>query len=206
LETRSKLRIETLSDLVFGLALSIGSIGLINQPENGLEDVARGLFWFAFSFFILIGFWITYSKVMAAVRIETEWAFRLNVAMLFLVIIEPYLLNILAFDTVFQGSDQLMGVSTALYALDLAGIWLIMAGFYHLAIKQQNDSVVLRRERNIRLVDAAVFLLSALPFFWSVMVMDEHLRYIIWFLSVPLGWVAGRWIFPVGPSHTGEPA
>jgi len=38
-----KYRIEGLSDLVFGLALSIGSLAMINQPVTDVDDVEHGI-------------------------------------------------------------------------------------------------------------------------------------------------------------------
>jgi len=191
-----KAHIEGLSDLVFGLALSIGGIALLNLTLTSESDVFFGLFWFTFSFLILIGMWMTYSQIMDAVRLETDWAMRLNIALLLLVIIEPFLLNIIAFDDSFRDSDALMGFATMIYALDLGAIFAIMAGLFHIAVMQHpGDLVALRKERNGRVVTAAVFLVSALPLFWSVTVMDQQLRYIIWFLSWPIGFIADRVLF-----------
>jgi uncharacterized membrane protein len=201
---RIQIRIETLSDLVFGLALSIGSIALINQSYDNLNDVLRGLFWVSFSFFILIGVWMTYSRVVSAVRIETEGMMRLNIALLLLVIIEPFLLNVLAFDISAKADRIFLDGTTILYALDLAGIWLIMGGFFHIAMKQSEGSGHLRKERNLRLLDAAVFLISILPLFWAWTLMEVPLRYLIWFLSLPIGMVADRWFFKERRTGTGE--
>jgi hypothetical protein len=63
-------RIESLTDLVFGPALSIGAIGLIsNRPKNTqilVESIAR----FGFSFMILIAIWVRYSEVTPVLRVE----------------------------------------------------------------------------------------------------------------------------------------
>lgn len=66
-----KVRIEDLTDLVFGLALSIGAIALINRSEDDISDVLTGLFWFTFSFLILISVWISYSRIISRLKIES---------------------------------------------------------------------------------------------------------------------------------------
>ena len=52
-----KPRIESLSDLIFGLALSIGALALIAQPVLSPADLVRDLVDFAFGFIVLIAVW-----------------------------------------------------------------------------------------------------------------------------------------------------
>jgi hypothetical protein len=49
-----KLRIESLSDLVFGLALSLGSLVLISKPTQTPSDLVSGVMLFGFSFAIVV--------------------------------------------------------------------------------------------------------------------------------------------------------
>src|SRR6266705_5184687 len=56
-----KPRIESLSDLIFGLALSIGALALIAQPVLTAGDLLRDLLDFAFGFIVLIVVWVRYT-------------------------------------------------------------------------------------------------------------------------------------------------
>jgi hypothetical protein len=53
-----RIRIETLSDLVFGLALSIGSIILIEHIPHDAAALISDVELFAFSFLIIVGIWL----------------------------------------------------------------------------------------------------------------------------------------------------
>lgn len=59
-----KPRIESLSDLIFGLALSTGSSSLLSRPPVNPEDVVSGVIGFGFSFFILISVWLRYTAMV----------------------------------------------------------------------------------------------------------------------------------------------
>jgi len=63
-------RIESLTDFVFGLALSIGAIGLIsNRPKNP-EILVESIAGFGSSFLILISIWFRYTEVLSVLRVE----------------------------------------------------------------------------------------------------------------------------------------
>jgi hypothetical protein len=49
-KSKPKARIESLSDLIFGLALSIGALTLIGQPPSTFEAILTALGLYAFSF------------------------------------------------------------------------------------------------------------------------------------------------------------
>lgn len=51
---KPKPRIESLSDLIFGLALSIGAIALVSNPPSADLGLFRDIVTFAFNFLILI--------------------------------------------------------------------------------------------------------------------------------------------------------
>jgi uncharacterized membrane protein len=89
----SKSRIESLSDLIFGLALSIGALTLIGQPQNDFGQILQSILFYAFSFLILISVWYGYTRTMSLLHIETSKLVNLNILLLFLVSIEPFLFN-----------------------------------------------------------------------------------------------------------------
>ena len=84
-----KPRIESLSDLIFGLALSIGALALIAQPVLTAGDLLRDLVDFAFGFIVLIVVWVRYTGCMTYLTIETHGVFL--VAGVFLISLLPYL-------------------------------------------------------------------------------------------------------------------
>ena len=128
-----KSRIESLSDLIFGLALSIGALTLIGRPPSDFPQLILDLLYFAFSFLILISVWYSYTHTMSQLRVETPWLVDLNILLLFLVSVEPFLFNQL--NSAFEE-----GVSVV-YALDLGGLFVIQALLAHsvLTDKTQPD-------------------------------------------------------------------
>jgi uncharacterized membrane protein len=178
-----KYRIEGLSDLVFGLALSIGSLAMINQNVNDEGDIISGMIWFIFGFFIIVNVWISYSNVMAERRVETELDFRLNLVLLLLVSIEPYLLYLMG-----KEDSGMMGFSTTIYAIDIGLIMLVIGLFHHRRMDGESiDDKIDKADRAKRdryFIVASFFLISAIPMFWSTEIFDMKARYFIWALSI----------------------
>src|SRR5438128_6931749 len=191
-----KPRIESLSDLIFGLALSIGALALIAQPVLTAADLLRDLVDFAFGFIVLIAVWVRYTGSISYLTIETHGVLRLNILMLFLVAIEPYLFNqVFGSLSAPQVDRALANLASAAYAIDLSTLMGVLASFEHLAAKSPSilagsdiaDSF--RQFRNIHLLVAGVFLISLLPNLESV-------RTLVWY--VPLGILgAWRWLMVV---------
>jgi hypothetical protein len=48
-------RLQTLSDLIFGLALSIGALALIGRQPTDFGVVVASLLFYSFSFVVLVG-------------------------------------------------------------------------------------------------------------------------------------------------------
>ncbi len=59
---RIKVRIESLSDLVFGLALSIGSLEFLSTPGQTAFELEKNVAYFGFSFSILVFTWLGYPE------------------------------------------------------------------------------------------------------------------------------------------------
>jgi uncharacterized membrane protein len=87
-------RIESLSDLIFGLALSLSAYSLLTRPPTQLTGLASDVLAFTFSFLILISVWIRYTGIMSVLPMENRTTRMLNVAMLFSVSLVPYLFNL----------------------------------------------------------------------------------------------------------------
>jgi len=200
-------RIEGLSDLVFGLALSIGALSLISSnpssSSNPTGTLLSGILLFLFSFLTLIGVWLRYSDIITVLPVETRNARDLNIALLFLVALEPYLFNQLfasgSFGTLGLTHGSFLDVSTTLFALDIGSIFGILALFTNLLARQEKNLVALellghyRRKRNVESVVASAFFLSTLPFFWTPAPLLGNLRFYFW--VSPFVVRRGTWLF-----------
>ncbi len=190
-----KSRIETLSDLIFGLALSIGALTLIGQQPRDFGQLVQSIFFYAFSFLILISVWYTYTRTMAELRIETSRLVELNILLLFLVSIEPFLFNQLNY------SSPLVENVSILYAFDLGGLFVIQAFLANhiLSDKTKLESVLqtYKLRRNTMIMSAAIFFISTLPFFWSLSIPVDGaslpLRIIFWLIPMFLPAIVRLW-------------
>jgi uncharacterized membrane protein len=187
-DQRPQPRIQSLSDLIFGLALSIGALILIGSRPSNAQELLGNIATFGFSFLILIFVWFRYTEIMSVLPVETTGTRALNSLMLFLVAIEPYLFNQLNFGftlvpVAFSTLSQ--DVASATYALDLGAIWAILAAFTHVLTVEEKNLVAgdllmkYRRLRSLELVVAAIFFISALPPFWTAG-GGTSLRYVLW--------------------------
>jgi len=176
---------------IFGLAVAIGTLSLITRvparPFAMVVDIAE----FGFSFLILISVWLGYWNIMSILPLEDNAIVILNVALLFLVGIEPYLfyLNI-TFDLV--AHELLLNYASILYALDMAGLVTIIALFTHqLALEEKGlvpkESLAkYKRIRNTLFISAALFLVTILPIFWTLKLWNLPLRFYFWFIPLIL--------------------
>jgi len=189
-ESIPRPRIQTLSDMIFGLALSIGAVSQLTQKPGSLVAIAYSLLSFGFAFLILAVVWFRYSKVMSVLPVEDTKVVAANMVLLFLVSAEPYLYNLMTISSPLPSPGQLdSAITTALYALDLGALMIILAFFtYELTVE---DRHLIPRElmRSYRLtmyttvIAASIFIISALPIFWSVVIISSPqvpLRYFMW--------------------------
>jgi uncharacterized membrane protein len=95
---------------------------LIGKAATTPSEATNNVLGFLFSFAILISVWLRYSSIISVLPIETESSIELNVILLFLVSIEPYLFSLVSTST-----QMLKQYASVLYALDLAGLMIILA-------------------------------------------------------------------------------
>jgi uncharacterized membrane protein len=184
-------RIESLSDLIFGLALSVATISLIIKLPRGPVGILFDVAEFGFSFLILISVWVTYTNIMSVLPLEDKTTVILNIVMLFLVAIEPYLfyLNVV-FDL--SGHEALLNAASIAYALDMAGLMAILALFTHqLTIEEKkllpaNLLAKYKRTKAIMFASAVLFAITIAPMFWSLKIMSIPSRFFIWFVPLAL--------------------
>jgi uncharacterized membrane protein len=185
-------RIEALSDLIFGLALSIGALTLIGQQPTSFKALIDALGLYGFSFLILVSVWLSYSTITSVLPAETETLTSLNIVLLFLVSIEPFLFNQL-----FAEDGSMFSDVSMVYAIDLAAMFMILAFFNHTLTSEEKSLVPkdhlkrYRFARNYALLIASVFLISTLPFFESAYVFP--LRVYVWIIALVLGWIRRIW-------------
>ena len=187
---RIKVRIESLSDLVFGLALAIGSLFLINKAPQTGQDLAVYVLLFGFGFLIVVMTWLGYSRTMAYLPEEAPFALAANVVLLFVVVLEPYLFYVLE-------SAQTAGLANAAsvaYGLDLGGLFFLQGALAYEVVKESRGGMVGERRIHpavvarfkkwwkVQVVIGAVFAVSALPFFW-VSTPFGYLRFLLWSVS-----------------------
>jgi len=155
-----------------------------------LIDIAE----FGFSFLILISVWMGYTNIMSVLPLESGAVVTLNLVLLFLVSIEPYLFYL---NIIFDLSDHavLLNAASILYALDMAGLMLILALFtYELAREERGlvppDLVAhYKHVRDSLFLSAAMFLVTVLPFFWSVKLQDLPLRFYFWLIPLAISFM-----------------
>lgn len=139
---------------------------------------------------------------MTSLPLETETTVLLNVALLFLVSVEPYLLSLLNAAEAISIFDY----ASVIYALDLAGLLAILGLFTHMLTFEERKLIPTRqlgherRVRNAFFFSAFLFLVSTLPQFLDWRFEGTPLRVlfwyvpliVIWFLHVPRIWKGNR--------------
>jgi hypothetical protein len=189
---RPRPRLESLSDLIYGLSLSIGAISLVitNGQSQSVGDINRNILEFLFVFLILITSWIIYTSDMSVLPIETRLVTFLNVVLLVLVAIIPYL-----FDQITSPFNSLsvQDYASVLFTLDFAATLLIMAVFAHVIAQEERQLVDVdvmvrfRRSRNILFFLSALVMLSlAVP--WNLLLQGVQVRLLVWFIPIAMFW------------------
>jgi uncharacterized membrane protein len=189
---RPRPRLESLSDLIYGLSLSIGAISLVvtNNQASSASDINKNILQFFFVFLILITSWIIYTSDMSVLPIETRLVQLLNVVLLMLVAIFPYL-----FDQVVSpfNPSSIQDYASILFTVDFAGTLLILAIFSHI-IAQEEEHLVdgeimirMRRVRNRQSLLMVIVLLS-LAFPWDWLLLGVHVRFFIWLIPLISFW------------------
>ena len=201
---RPRPRIETLADLIFGLSLSIGSIALIANPPKSTAEITTHILTFAYTFFVLITAWMIYTTYMSVLPIETRTVTFLNVGLLLLVAIVPYLLNgveVVAPGLTLSEVSMIQNYSSQLFALDLGGILIILATFAHVISLEEKRLVapelvtLFRNGRNRMAILAILTLISVAPQFWDWTLLGVPIRLYLWYPPMISYWL-GRAVRP----------
>jgi len=193
-------RIESLSDLIFGLALSIGAFALVNNPTTTDIGYYKDVVTFGFNFLVLITVWIRYTRIMSTLPVETPTTMVLNIVLLFTVSLEPYIFNILRSENLPNAPTiSLFETASSSYGVDLAAMMFIM-GVFTLALADEEKRLVpesmlshLKSESTLWFVSCGGFLASALPIFGridvgGVLLTGLSLRMIMWLGAILVTW------------------
>jgi uncharacterized membrane protein len=194
---RPRPRIESLADLIFGLSLAIDSIALLPTAATQPADMNNRILIFAFAFLFLITAWLIYTTYMSVLPVDTLSVTFLNVALLLLVALIPYLLN----NVVLGDNPAIRDYSSDLFGLDLTGILAILAILAHI---HQRRGTGIRRSRGRRSVSdgrnrmailAVLMAVSVAPPFWQWAIAGVPTRILLWTVPLISYWV-GRALRP----------
>jgi uncharacterized membrane protein len=175
-----KSRIRAFSDYVFGLVVVFSAFSLTNSIIQTPADLVNSIALFALSFAILITVWNLYDSLMAKLRVETSKAFALSIVLLFLAVLEPFLLN-----TIFS-NPKIADFASTCYAIDMAGLLGTCALLSHVLIIESRNALsvqmskTLQSQRNLLAITAAIFLASTAPFLSAFTFLGWSLRSLLW--------------------------
>ncbi len=196
-QRRPRPRIETLADLIFGLSLAIDAIALLPTAATTPEDMNSRILIFSFAFLFLITAWLLYTTYMSVLPVDTMPVTFLNVALLLLVALIPYLLN----NVELGDNPAIRDYSSSLFALDLAGILAILGIFAHVLGAEDNGLVppeaakLFLNGRNRMVLLAVLMAVSVAPPFWQVSILGVQARIYFWALPLISYWL-GRALRP----------
>jgi len=199
-----------LSDLIYGLSLSIGAISLVitNSQASNASDIDRNILEFLFVFLILITSWIIYTSDMSVLPVETRLVTFLNVVLLILVAIIPYL-----FDQAVSRYNTLdiQSYASTLFTFDYAGSLFIMAGFAHLIAQEEkqlvdSDQVIRFRRIRKRLTILSILVLLSLAVPWDWLFLGVRVRLLIWCVPIISFWVNRMTTIPMRSAIASKPA
>ncbi len=197
IQRRPRPRIETLADLIFGLSLAIDAIALLPTAATTPEDMNSRILIFSFAFLFLITAWLIYTTYMSVLPVDTMPVTFLNVALLLLVALIPYLLN----NVELGDNPAIRDYSSSLFALDLAGVLGILALFAYVlgaegkGLVPPESARLFRSGRNRMVLLAVLMAVSVAPPFWQVSILGVQARIYFWALPLISYWL-GRALRP----------
>jgi len=186
---KTKVRITpgSFSDIIFGLALSIGSLILVQRQVQNASSFVANIALFGFSFTIISMVWLSFSTTIRYLPTEAPSVLFLNLLLFFGVVLEPYVFYMLV-----TSEGQLLGVVSDVFALNIALMFFVLGALSALVAREarlnhpnchSNDLQVLRKMTYPRYILAALFLLSIIPVFWLSTPLG-NLRILLWGLSL----------------------
>lgn len=182
-----RLKPDSFSDIIFGLALSIGSLILIQNQVLAWQNFVWNILLFGFSFAVIAMVWLSFSETMRYLSTEIPSVVFLNLLLFFCVVLEPYL-----FYTLMNSDGKLSIVASDVFALDVGFMFFVLGTLALIVAKHakhyhpnfhSNDLTILQGMIYPRYILAALFLLSVDPFLW-VSTPLGHVRVLLWISSL----------------------
>jgi len=136
---------------------------------------------------------MVYTFQLSVLPVETRLVTFLNVIMLTLVALTPYLLNNVEYFG--STSDGVPEYASILFAIDLAGMLAILATFSHVISIEENALVeyqvaqVFRQSRNVQFVLCILIACSITPIFWQLRFLTIPVRIYFWLIPIAVYWV-----------------
>jgi uncharacterized membrane protein len=171
-----KKSIQDLSNLVFGLALTLGAITLVAPSQDDYVRLLGVLLRFALSFFIIVFVWWLYNSTITQTDLGEGNRVFLNFLLLLLVVMEPFLLTI-------AGTKS----GATAYAIDLGVIMGILVAFNYYIVRDEREGLdgtrmrALRATRNILIACCILFFISIIPIIVLPKPDGEDFSSLIWF-------------------------
>ena len=188
-----KIRIapESFSDIIFGLALSIGSLILIQNRITGWQSFVGSIVIFGFSFLIIALIWLLFSRTVSYLSIEGSPIVYLNLVLFFCVALEPYLFYLL----MNQDYQLFLNFTSMGYALDVGIMFIVLSVLTSIILKQDamgrankkpimnlTQAVKFKHMRIAEFIAGACFIISAAPFFWFSSPIGT-IRFVFWYAT-----------------------
>jgi uncharacterized membrane protein len=202
---RPRPRIEALSDLVFGLSLSLASLSLVVSHPSTFSEINSHVLAFVFAFLLLITSWLSYTNSMSVLPLETRTVTVLNVALLMSVALVPFLLNIIESpNPLLTVGEELMirDYASALFAVNLSALLAILGFFSHILAQEEARLIApdlvarYKTSRNLTFILAGLMLLTATPIFGTYMILGYPVRLYLWYMPILIYWIR-RLVRPV---------
>ena len=186
---RIRIAPESFSDIIFGLALSIGSLTLIQNQVSTWQGFVWNVMVFGFSFIIIALTWLLFSRTISVLSTEPPAVLCLNMALFFCVALEPYLFYLI----MNPQTQDLISFTSIGYALDVGFMFTILGTLASFILKQEKlrlsahvesqYPINTQRFKHARIVEyivAALFFVSAAPIFWTPSPFGM-LRFVCWY-------------------------
>jgi len=190
---RPRPRIESLSDMVFGLALSIGAIALLGNPPTTDTGLYNDIAIFGFNFLIIISVWMRYSNIMSVLPLEDRRTLFLNTTLLFLVSLEPFLFNVLRQQSL-ASNYEFASVATNVYAADLGAIMLIQ-GFFTLVLADEEKKLIPKdlikdfKIQSITMFAAGALFIASIAVPLNLLGIGFPVKIDLWFAPLFISWI-----------------
>ena len=174
----------------------MGAISLVSNPPTKVSDIYNDLITFGFSFLFLITMWLRYTRIMSVLPLETRRGINLNIMLLFCVSVEPFLFNLVRNPPV--GALGYSDATSTLYALDLGSMFVILGGFDLTLANEERKLIPKELMRRYKIEGLSyffcglIFMVTAVPIFWTVRIGGEALRYDLWAVPLLLLWILRR--------------